>query len=604
MSTPPALYAIVARTQAGKARIAAGLAGLLPTSFPAVDFAWRCLPDAGLAMHAPQVVERQADGVLSLLCLRGTLYGETADTLQSLMARGDRALDTMRGEFAFAFWDGARQQLLLARDHMGQRSLFVREDRDFYLICSELAPLLADPAFDCRLDIESAVHYLQFGQPAPGRTLARQVTRVPAAHLLRWNGVGPMLRQRYFTPIGFDEKKVIDNDDDRDRIAQALDQAIVSRITPERQGILLSGGVDSSYIAVTAAQQAGGSHFDAYTVAFSAPFKHNEGQYARIVTEAHGIRHHDIPFDTAQAHAALEVVLDAAEPCSAWASMTHHHLLSQIGRDGHGSLLSGLGSDEVFGGYWKYFQAYARQRRHELSWPVGDRVAATDGLMWSPGAARAKLFAGIPRFFPDQALRAALHEPYRSWNHGAHLVEFYRECRRLKHDAHLFELMVAHECQHRIPELLFAGFETLSRQHGIRTAYPFLTPEVVKQACALGATERFWRQNGRWRNKRLLRELAGVRVPAEIMARPLHSYTAPIVMWLQDPKFGGTVTARLRDSGLWDTGLIDPQWLATVEREVATHLHATDTKRFNYVEQLWALLTLAAWHARWVERKT
>jgi len=603
MSTVLPLFAIAARTETGREKLAAGLAPLLPETFPAMSLAWRCMGDAGVALHAPALLECQNDGTLSLLCLRGAA-SPGPDFLPAMAARGERALDMLPGEFALAFWDGKRRQLLLARDHLGQHSLFIREDRDFYLICSELAPLLADPAFDCQLDVESAVHYLQFGLPVPGRTLARRVTRVPAGHLLRWNGAGPLLRQRYFSPISFDEKKVIACVEDRNRIAQTLDQAIFSRVTAQRQAILLSGGVDSSYIAATAAQHVGGAHFDAYTIAFSGPYPHNEGQYARIVADKHGIRHHDVAFDTANACAALETVLQAAEPCAAWASMTHHHLLTQIGADGHTSLLSGLGSDEVFGGYWKYFQSYARQRRHELSWPVGDHVAATDGLMWSPSAARAKLFSGIPRFFPDKALRAALREPYRKWNHGAHLVEFYRECRRLKHDAHLFELMVAHECQHRIPDLLFAGFEPVSRSHGMQASYPFLAPPVVTQACALGATERFWHHEGRWRNKRLLRELASERVPPQIMARPLHSYTAPIVMWLLDPRFNAIVTARLRNSGLWETGLVAPEWLDRVQQEVAAHLKAGDGKRFNYVEQLWALLTLAAWYARWVERKS
>ena len=88
------------------------------------------------------------------------------------------------------------------------------------------------------------------------------------------------------------------------------------------------------------------------------------------------------------------------------------------------------------------------------------------------------------------------------------------------------------------------------------------------------------------------------------MTRPLFSYTAPIVLWLQEPRFAATVAARVRESGLWATGLVRPEWLDHVEREVAIHLGAKSTKRFCYIEQLWVLLTLAAWHARWVERKT
>jgi asparagine synthetase B (glutamine-hydrolysing) len=601
-----ALFCIAARSAAGRAQLAQGLDALLPDTFPPAGPQWLAPANGGFALHAPEQVGtiggRHAG---SMLGFAGMLHeGARDDLLLQLCHRGSRALDGIAGSFAFVFWDAARRELLLARDQPGQGTLFVREDAGFYLICSELAPLLADRRHAVRLDFESAFHYLQFGRPLPGRTLARQVTCVPAAHVLHWNGAGPLLVQRYYTPIGFDEPKVIEYDAQRDRIAALLDEATAARIGPGRNAILLSGGVDSSFLAASAARLAGGTRFDAYTIAFAAPYAHNEGEYAALVAQANGIRHHNVPMSVADAKGALERVLAAAQPCSAWSCVTHYHLLDWIGADGHAQLLSGLGSDEVFGGYWKFFQAYARQRRHEVAWTAGEQVAATDALMWVPQTARAKLFAGVPRFFTEHACRNGLLEPWRGWNHVGLLVEFYRECRRYKHDAHLFELMVAHECQHRIPELLFAGFEAPARAGGIAMGYPFLAPAVMRAACALGAAERYWRSEGRWRNKKVLREIAASRVPPAIMARPLHSYTAPFALWLQDGAFGATVSACLHDSGLWDAGLLAPHWLATVQGEVAACLADPTPRRYNYLEQLWVLLTLAAWHSRWVERKS
>lgn len=592
------LFAVIAKSAAGKARLRAGLGALLPATFPGVVPVWHVDPDGRFAMHAPV---KDAAGA-SVLCLRGAPARDTAACLAQLQRTGVQALASLGGGFAAVFWDAERAQIIVARDKMGQQGLFVREDPDLYLVCSELPPLLDDPAYTPRLDVESAVHYLQFGSAGPGRTLARGVTRVPAAHYLCANSAGPLLRHRYFTPLGYDASKVA-SEQDRRHITATLDDTIERSISAGANALLLSGGVDSSYIAMTAAMRAGPARFDAYTIEFATPFRFNEGDYAKIVADAAGIRHHRVTLDTTQAHVALEAVLAAPEPCSAWASMTHHHLTARIGADGIGSMISGLGADEVFGGYWAFFKAYARQRKFELSWPVGAQVDATDGLMWTPTAARARLFSGIPRFFDDKAVRDGLNAPYSGWNHSAHQVEFYRECRRLKPNAHLFELMVAHECQHRIPELLFAGFEPIARGHGVQTAYPFLDPAVATLACALGATERFWHHEGRWRNKRLLRVIAAERVPEAIMKRPLYSYNAPIVLWLQDVRFAATVRERLRRSNLWETGLIRPEWLAHVEQQVALHLTADNAKRFTYVEQLWAMVTLAAWYTRWIERK-
>lgn len=599
------LFAVLAKTAAGKAFFASHWQQVLPDTFPCADSQWFRVDSEGLALHAPGLDRPTAEPGCSALSFAGTVYGENGPLappdVGDFLREGSRIFERLSGEFVAAFWHGDQRQLTLARDPMGQQDLFVREDPHFYVVCSSIEPLLADPDFDCQLDVESAVHYLMFGVPRPGRTLARAVTRLPAGHCFVWNTRGPLLRHRHFTPLGFDARKVPSNED-RQQIANALDRAIYARIAQGRQAILLSGGVDSSYVAVTAARHSGGDCFDAYTVRFAEPYPHNEGEYAGIVARASGIRHHEVDFTPAQACDALDAVLAAPLPCSAWACMTHHHLLSHIGADGHRHLLSGLGADEVFGGYWNYFRAYARLRLHEEAWAHMERIDAFDGLLWSPAAARKHLFAGIPRFFPDSALRAAFPEPYRQWSHTPELIEFYRECRRLKPTAHLFESMVAHECQHRIPDLLFAGFETQGRARGVRSAYPFLSSEVATKACALGASERFWLKGRRWQNKKVLREIAAERVPAPIMRRPLFSYTAPILLWLRELRFADAIKARLRDAELWKSGLIDRAWLHRVEHEVFHGNPSPRSAKFSYVDQLWALVTLAAWHERWVTR--
>ncbi|WP_047236435.1 asparagine synthetase B family protein [Chromobacterium subtsugae] len=595
------IYGLIAKTALARADFAGHWRQRLPATFPAAGADW-FVSAAGLALHAPQTSAGPHGGQLALCC-RGRTYGAAALSLEALQRDGARAFERCAGEFALAFWDEARGQLLLARDQMGQRSLFIREDAHHYLLCSELEPLLADPDFDCQLDAESAVHYLMFGAPYPGRTLARRVSKLPAAHYLSWNGAGPLLSHRYYTPIGFDAPKVV-GAAEREQLERTLDQAIHARLADGGQAILLSGGVDSSYIAATAAMRAGGERLDAYTIEFTAPYPHNESQYARIVTDAYGIRHHAVELGPEQATAALADVFAAAEPCSAWSSITHRHLLARIGADGHRSLLSGLGADEVFGGYWKFFQSYAKLRFFEESWPAADAVDSIDGLMWQPTPARSRLFSGIPRFHPDSALRAALPQPYKSWSHAPQLIEFYRQCRRYKPDAHLFELMVAHECQHRVPDLLFAGFEPPARSQGIHTAYPFLAPEVAEQACGLGAAERFWRKDNRWRNKKVLREIAAKRVPDAIMQRPLYSYNAPIAQWMQHPDFSAAIYARLRDAPLWDSGFVQRGWLSEVEAQIRSYTPRAKAAHFTCFGQMWVLATLAAWHQRWVARQS
>jgi asparagine synthase (glutamine-hydrolysing) len=561
-------------------------------------------PEAGVALYRPDVIAGGRSP--SVLAFNGVLYPERTpdDALLGQLRRRDAtAIAALRGEFTLALWDGPRARLLLARDHLGQRKLFVRSDEDFHLFSSELEPLLRDPAFTCELDFESAFHYLACGLPPPGHTLARGVSCVPAAHLLSWEPGRSLLAQRYWTPLDEEAKKLPD-DDAKAAISAALDGAIASRLDGGVQAILLSGGVDSSYIAATAAAHIGPARLQSYTIEFTARYRKNETEYARLVAQAAGIPHRIVPLHAPAALALLEPTLAVAEPCSAWATVTHRHLLAAIAEDGHQHLLSGLGSDEVFGGYNKLLDFYFRSRKHFERWPAQEQVDSFAALLWDREAGRTALYPGVARFFSDEALARSLARPFRRWHFATHLEEFYRECRRLKPGAHVFEMMIAHECQRRIPDLLFVDFEPVARQLGVRTAYPFLDPDLIKRVCGLGAVGRYWLESRTWWNKKTLRELAAARIPATILARKPTSYTAPFADWMREPVFARPTLARLRRSRFWRAGLVRPELLgrvvADMEREpVAKHGRVTP-----WVDQLWALLTLAAWYDHYVERRS
>ncbi|HEY8975011.1 MAG TPA: asparagine synthase-related protein [Burkholderiaceae bacterium] len=607
MSHASCLYALVAKTSAARDFLAAQLPAALPATFPQSRDAWWLEPHAGLAIHAP--VSDACGAFAAVGRVRRpesgwTPLGErTTDEamLRQLCVAGPRALATLEGGHAAVFWDGARQELSLLRDAFGQQTLFVREDVAFFVVCSELEPLLRDPRFHRALDVESAYHYLAFGSPVPGRTLARRVTRVRAGHLLRWTPGAPLIEQRHFTPLSHGSRKVA-GDAGRDEIARTLEDAILARSVPGRQALLLSGGIDSSYIGLTLAEHAGADQLDTYTVEFAAPWPGNEGEYAAIVARQAGLRHALVPMSPADAARHLPKVLRAAEPCSAWASVTHHHLLDRIVGDGHGLLHSGLGADEVFGGYSRFLDHYQLQREHETAFEFADRIDPFDAMLWQPAQAGRRLFQGVPRFFSDEQLAGWLQQPCAGWDFAALLTAFYRDCRRIKPSAHLFELMVAHECQHRVPDLLFADFEPIARSRSLATVYPFLDTAVARQACGLGASERFSREGETWRNKRLLREIASRRLPPEIMARKPVSYNAPILLWLKDPAFADIAMAYLDRCILTEIGLLSEEGLRHIRDGVTALTPQSPPESRVVLDQAWAVITLAAWVEEWIGR--
>lgn len=588
------LYGIVARTESARADLREGR-WRLPSGFVQDPARWWLDASAGLALCDARVRDHGGQRSVSVLigdALPAAGVEVGADDLTGLCVADAAAC--LRGAFACASWEPSRRRLTLQRDHFGQCEIFVRDDGDRLLFCSELPPLLDDPQYARRLDMESAMHFLLFGRPVLGRTLAAGIASIPAGHALVWSpGCAPII-QRQYTPLAGEARKVADPAW-RAHITAVLDEAILAR-DEGSAALLLSGGVDSSYIAMTCASKRGDQGRTAYTIEFVDGDIENETPYAAIAAAAAGLRHVVVPMTHADAAHALDRVLAAAHPCSAWAVATHHHLCARIAADGHRRLVSGLGADEIFGGYSQYLQAYRRLRRRMLAWPEAFGVDAFDALGWEPALAAERMFAGVPRFFDAKARREGLHPPFARWSHAPHLIGFYRECRAIKPDAHLFEMMVAHECQHRVPDLLLRGFEQVALAEGIATRYPFLDPELGRLACALGASERFWLSDGRWKNKRLLRRIALDRLPTELITRRPVSYNAPIRRWLADPAVGGPILEAARSSAFWELPLVRREWFERRLAEIGDGAVCSPLA----IEQIWILIVLCAWYDRWL----
>ena len=590
--------------------------------------AWWVDREAGVALFSPQATAagRGAHGE-SALVFRGTLLrvgsddaraptagvipaaaDHVAGLLDDLLERDAVAVGELQGHFALACWDGRRRRLLVARDHLGQQSMYVRADADLYVFSSELAPLLRSPTYSCELNPEAAFWYLAFGRPMPRGTLARGVERVPAAHYFVWEPAGTLMMRRYWTPLSADSPRT-GTPEVFDEIQKTLDRAIEAQCASEEpQGVLLSGGTDSTYIAATAAGL-NLTNLQAFTASFDEElFDNADVRYATLVAGRLKISHHVVQLTSQDALRVLEEqVLTADEPCAPWVSITHFWLLDAARQTGVRRMLCGLGADEIFGGYEDHHRVYAAYLDYCRRHPAPPDVDEFESLLLNgDDEADAALYAGLSRYFDEYFLRVALTQPYGSWHYGPHLREFYRECRRLKPEAQMIEMMVAHECQHRIPDLLLLALEAVSRRAGVEMSYPCLHPEVVRLATGLDVLSRYRTPGGEWSErleelehgfKHSLMQVYRRKVPEEVLKRPINTYTAPFAAWFGSKEFAGPLVSRLSKSRFWERDIVGRHWLDEMLEQISPgpgqHLWAA--------HKLWALLTLVSWYDRFVE---
>lgn len=612
------LFGALARTSRGREQLTQQTLQTWTSQERADSSDWWINRDAGVALFRPQVRLDHAQGQ-SVLSIRGLIRpregkpsapsqadNHSSKILSEILERDALAIRDLRGQWVLACWDDNRRRLLVARDHLGQRVIFTRTDPDLFIFCSELSPLLRLRGKSVELDEETAFWYLSFGRPTPGRTLARGVGRLPAAHLISWGPGNAPLEQRYWSPLKPDSQPT-DSPELHDAIQQALDRSIAEYCSLETpQGVFLSGGTDSTYL-VTTASSLSGVELTAFTSAFEDELGINDDvRYASEVAAGLDVPHRVVPLHAGEALEILEEeVLLADEPCAAFASLTHFKLLATAKELGVGWMLSGLGADEIFGGYDNFHYYYARYlefcSQHQL--PPGmdgfDFLLLQDDSVMSP-----VLYGGITRLFSDHVIRDKFLEPYRSWKYTPYLHAFYRECRRIKPEANPIEMMVSHECQHRIPEMLFANFEPISRRAGIGVHYPWLDPDVVELAAGLDVLARYRTPAGDWSPhidelvpgfKHTLMRVYEGKVPEKVLRRPIKTFTAPFREWFAKPDFAAPIIARVRASRFWERGIVKREWLDWLD-------FPTGQLKANFpFFQTWGLITFTAWYDRFID---
>lgn len=623
---PPAIakpiFGVIARTQSGRDHLSA--IDLQPwvsrwISTPDPQAWWINTKDGVAIFHPDMQMNGNQPGEESCISIRGSVIADRinpprrlppsvqADGLSlllgNLIERGLSTLRDLRGQFSIVYWDGERRMLCIARDHLGQRCMYTRTDPNYILFCSELGPLLQSPAFGTQLNEEAAYGYLAFGMPPNGQTLAKNVDRIPAAHALCWEANTPVQVRRYWTPLHPEAA----HEASPEFVAQCREQlelSIVRKLSgTDDQGLFLSGGVDSTFIAATARKN--GATLQSFTSAFDEKYGINETEYASGVAQWLNFPNYVIPVAPKQALDTInDVVLAAAEPCSAWASVTHFHIQASAQQMRIRTMFSGLGADEIFGGYDHFRGYYARYCRYTVSHPAPAGMDPFNALLMDESRSASRvLYPGVARLFDDASLQKSLTAPFGKWHYASYLREFYRECRRIKPEANVMEMMVAHECQHRIPDLLHANFDPISRRIGIENIYPFLDPDLIQLVCGLSVTSRYRTPSGQFslrlrelmpRFKYAMMKIAEDRVPAAILERPRSSYTAPFGQWLFHPDFSNPLLDKLQRSRFWDSGIVNKDYMREILAKVVPGPNP-------WVFQMWGLLTLAGWYDKFVE---
>src|ERR1700758_1935055 len=285
--------------------------------------------------------------------LRST--GDTAVMLRALGLHGPSAVSWLRGMFAFACWDPKERRLLLARDPLGIKPLYLARSSDPHAgwslaFASELRALLASGLLCApRLDPQAVASSVWNGFVVGPRTAVKGVELLWPGRLLEFDGYGKELRQPDFW---CSPDRAPDPTMDEDGLAAVLEEGLKLHLASDVPlAVFLSGGVDSSVIA-NLAQRAAQSPIHTFTLAFEEE-EFNEGPIARRIAAAIGTEHHEVVLTEGDFVDNLEVALDSLDQPT-FDGLNAYYMSRAIRDAGFTVALSGTGGDELFGGYTSY----------------------------------------------------------------------------------------------------------------------------------------------------------------------------------------------------------------------------------------------------------
>jgi asparagine synthase (glutamine-hydrolysing) len=521
-----------------------------------------------------------------------TTHGDTEVLLAGLVLEGARFLEQLEGMWAFVLWDSHMQQLLLGRDRMGKKPLFIQPLPEGGLASASELPTLRKLSDDAwHEDEDSTADYLRYGYPMPGYTAWREVRELLPGHFATWRP-GESVTQHAWWKLrsgGF----VGSASEARATLRQTLIAAVERRMVADVEvGAFLSGGVDSSLVCSIIRKELG-RPLKTFTIGFEdAAF--DERGYARLAAEDFGTDHYEEVLGGWDETELERLLLEHVGQPFADSSLLPTALVSHVAANKVKVALSGDGGDELFSGYQRY------QARNILRWysrlPKGLRHLAEKSIraLPEPTAHHSRSILKKAHLFIDVAARQEAETPYFAplMFTPAQLRELAPGVEKLGHrppaipeQTELDDIgrMMLADALIYLPQDILVKVDRASMSHALETRSPFLDSAVVELAFSL---PRHWHRRGS-SGKRMLQETFSDLLPTTLWQRRKQGFGVPIHGWFHG-KLGDRLLALSNENA---GGLLSPVAISTMLAE-----HRRGSRDHGY--RLWVLYAYLLWKQR------
>ena len=437
----------------------------------------------------------------------------------------------LRGMFAFVIWDTKEQALYGARDHFGIKPFYYSQMGDTFFFGSELKSFIPHPDFKKELNDRALKFYLTFQYSALNESFLKGVYRLEPSHQMFWKD-GKLEITAYNT-FSF-EADDLSLQEHAEQIREVVAESVEAhQISDVEVGAFLSGGIDSSVIVAQARPD------KTYSVGFA-----NEGfdetSEAQALCEVLGLKNLSKTISADEFFDVLPAIQYYADEPNANLSTVPLYFLSQLAAQDVKVVLSGEGSDELFGGYITYHTTKPYRAYRKL--PLGLRKAVAKAVSKLPAfhgqgfltsAARdiRDTYVGQAFIFDNDEVERLLTEAYRSektWKditapYFDAVPDYDDETKKQYLDLHLWQ-----------PLDILRKADRMTMAHSLELRVPYLDRKVWEVARRIPSNQKM---RGKSTTKYPLRVAAVSMLPDDWIKRPKKGFPVPFIAWMREEKY-------------------------------------------------------------------
>ncbi len=553
--------------------------------------------DTGIVFNGEIYNHLELRAELEKLGHRFTSHSDTETVLRAFLQWDKDCFSRLRGMFAVALWKKSRKRIVLARDRMGIKPLYISRIGEDLFFGSELKALFVHPEIDRRLSLQGLDCYLALNYiPCPW-TLVDGIEKLPPGDWLEWADGKFSTGSYWRLPFGVSANLTLDSA--KEELDSLLQDAVREHLISDVPlGVWLSGGIDSSTILHYAAK-ASNSRLKTFSISFRGR-SFDETEYVHRAAKQYGTDHQELDLTPEEdLRGAIEEFAYFSDEPNADAGALPVWFLSKLCKTKTTVALSGEGADELFGGYLTYRANRLAARARLLPRSVS-QLALAGFQYWPVSDEKISFEYKVKRFLEGSLMPPARAHVY--WNGTFSDVERSSLLKqKLPGSLHriLAELdglpptpddlapFLWFDQKYYLADDILTKSDRMSMAHSVEVRPPFLDHRVVEFAAKLPAS---FKIRGTLQ-KFILKELMKDKLPPEILRRKKIGFDIPAHEWLRGPLRSLLIDAlhygAAECGDLFRTDVMDTYLRLHLERKANVGYH------------LWGLLILFLWMKKW-----